>query len=542
MFKERKKFGIIWNMKKITLWIFVAVILALLGFLVVQKVLSKNVTVESRAKVVVPKVDFENSGSDETAGTKSEDLNRASFINLSSDETLLESISMDFDGDGHEDQISAVKTPATTFISLIIAIFDAETSTYIRKATIPTKISQVKTFTCISMDVTGNHKKELVYQGFVENGNSVLQILSGRTNHEELSIETIADFEVEGTIYIQQIDRDESYELGQARGASFPIWVSATEEKAGTNQFDQLQTIYNYSESEKKYIQTSQTRVPQSRLEQRELRRIQDGTVKTFANFLDGIWYKTENPSAMRYIYFDYQNKEIVFLYEDSEEVYSWNNSTIRRNGIYLSTVNSSIENLQRRFDITLVSTDTVRLKLQDDVRMLITESSLWDGTYKKMQTTRQASSEKKNDEFLKALEGKEKWESSEGFEFTFENADFLIKTPTFNEKGILSTISIAGTELLQFRTSERTPVMDETENGFVIVDPNYKNSNNILFGTYLPEYKLVTSAQSATKKQKARSAIYDKNTIILSPVRTSPTGFFKTDGKQIILKAPLEN
>ena len=123
-----------------------------------------------------------------------------------------------------------------------------------------------------------------------------------------------------------------------------------------------------------------------SRIAARELARIQDGTVETFADFLDGLWYKTSSAqSGIRYLFFDHAQKEVIFLYDDTEEVYAWEDSNLRRSGIYITTTNKSITNMQRRCDISLAGIDEVRIHIIDDVRMIIKENNLWDGSYRKM-------------------------------------------------------------------------------------------------------------------------------------------------------------
>ena len=366
------------------IFLLVAAFLALLFF-------SRNLFVKdnsiSRARVVIPVV-----GSHDASGKHdeySDSLLQTPFIQLSSGETLVGTLEMDIDGDGYDDQVNMVKTAASPYIVLIVALYDSKTGSYTRSNYIATQITQMKTFACTSIDVIGNHKNSLVYQGVTDSGNVVLKIFMGRRNSDgDFLLDEIGDFEADGTIFIQQTPRSESYELSQTKGESFPVWVYTSEQKnAGSSspQLDQIQTMYEWSEEKASYVVSKTIRVAGNRVVAKELARIQDGTVATFGRFLDGLWYKTDNVGkSIRFISFDYQNSEIIFEYEDSEEVYSWLNSNLRRNGIYFSAVNKSIENLQRRFDISLISTDEIRIKLQDDVRMLINESTQWDGNYKK--------------------------------------------------------------------------------------------------------------------------------------------------------------
>ena len=364
----------------------------------------------------------------------------------------------------------------------------------------------MRTFACTSLDVLGNHKNSLVYQGITDSGKVVLKIFEGGYNAKgEFLLHLIGDFEADGTIFIQQTPRTESYELSQTRGATFPVWVYTSEQKNGetdSSQLDQIQTMYDWNEIERKYTVVRTLRVAGNRVAQRELARIQDGTVSTFGNFLDGLWYKTENSGkSIRYISFDYPNSEIIFEYEDSEEVYSWLNSTLRRNGIYFSAVNKSIENLQRRFDISLVSTDEIKIKLQDDVRMLINESTLWDGNYKKF-TSRGVSEPppSKELECINRLIKQESWETSDHTVVKFTDSTYSATNKNSYDYGRFTTNNVSDVVLLQFRSVHEVP----------------------FFGhSYLPCF--------ASEK--------DRDTVLLQSVVLSPEGFYKEVTPPLVLK-----
>lgn len=458
----------------------------------------------SRAKVVVPIVG--NPESEQKSSDYSDGLEHTSFIQLSNGETLVGTLEMDIDGDGADDQINMIKTTSSPYIVLIVGLYDSKTGTYTRSNYLATQITQMKTFACTSMDVIGNHKNSLVYQGVTDSGNVVLKIFEGtRNKNGEFVLKPIGDFEADGTIFIQQTPRPESYELSHAKGESFPVWVYTSDTKnlgSDSSQLDQIQTMYEWSEVEHAYIATKTLRVSGNRVAAKELARIQDGTVASFGKFLEGLWYKTENTgSKIRYISFDYANSEIIFEYEDSEEVYSWLKSTLRRNGIYFSAVNKSIENLQRRFDISLVSTDEIKIKLQDDVRMLINESTQWDGNYKKFTAreperavaTLQA-------ECIARLIEQENWESNDHTVLKFSETNYVATGKTSYDSGRFTTNEITGCTLLQFRSVHEVPFFKEN---------------------YLPSFQ----------SEK------DRDTILLNPVVISPEGFYKEQNAPLVLK-----
>lgn len=483
------------------IFVLTAALLALLFFS--RNLFVKNTSI-SRARVVIPLV----GAVDEKTQTNeySDGLEQTSFIQLSNGETLVGTLEMDIDGDGADDQINMVKTASSPYIVLIVGLYEPKTGSYVRSNFIATQITQMKTFACTSMDVLGNHKNALVYQGITDSGNVVLKIFMGSRNRAgEFLLSPIGDFEADGTIFIQQTPRSESYELSQTKGESFPVWVYTSEQKkinSESSQLDQIQTMYSWNEDEQAYVATKTLRVSGNRIAAKELARIQDGTVATFGKFLDGLWYKTENTgSSIRYISFDYSNAEIIFEYEDSEEVYSWLKSTLRRNGIYFSAVNKSIENLQRRFDISLVSTDEIKIKLQDDVRMLINESTQWDGNYKKFVSRDvKKESKTKQSECIERIISQGTWETNDSTILKFADGAYTANGKTSYDSGRYTDNEIAGSTLLQFRSLHEVPFFK---------------------GSYIPAFQ----------SEK------DKDTVLLYSAVISPEGFYQESVPPLVLK-----
>ena len=292
------------------------------------------------------------------------------------------------------------------------------------------------------MDLNGEHRTSLVYQGFAENGDSIIKAYFISNWNNNFSLRKIVDLRGDGTIFIQQVDRYDAYERSKANGASFPIWVY-TSDTENENSTDQLQIQYEWSQEEYKYVKTKTIRVAGNRIAAKELAKIQDGTVGTFANFLEGLWYMTESDgTGIRYLFFNYGAKEIIFFKDDTEEVYKWAHSNIRRNGMYLSTINQEIENLQRRVDISLKSTEEIHVRIQDDVRMRISESTVWDGDYKKTNQNLYKSklrSKNKKMDFARNLEKVVSWKTSEGLVVKFVDGKYTVSGDTVSEEGVYS-------------------------------------------------------------------------------------------------------
>lgn len=498
-------------MKRIIPVIFVLVA-GCLAFLFFSQNLFVQKNSFTRAKVVIPMVE---NAEDEKNADYDEDTAGNSFILLANDETLLSTVEADLDGDGNDDQINIVKTFKSPYIMLVIGLFDSVSGTYQRTNYIATNVVQVRTFACTGMDVTGDHKNELVYQGVLENGKMILKILSGHKNQNNAFVfSVIGDFESEGTVFVQQEGRSEAYEMNQSAGVSYPVWVYSSEEGSS----DQIQTMYGWNESSGTYEEVRTVRIAGSRIAARELAKIQDGTVSSFGKFLDGLWYKTENSGTrIRYLFFDYANSEIIFQSEDSEEVYSWLNSNLRRSGIYFSAVNKSIENLQRRFDISLVNLDEISVRIQDDVRMMISESNVWDGNYKKF-VSNGISKEKKDSggEVIDTLKSVSSWQTSDGTVINFSENNYNVTSKDSYDSGRYTRNKISESTLIQFRSEKKLPYFA---------------------GSYLPSFFKTTVQSKDSKGRISEKVSVDKETVTLQSVVLSPDGFYTEQIPPLVLK-----
>ncbi len=494
--------------KKLTLAVFIVLFLALLAFYIAHKIFYHPEQEKTSATVVLPQLNSEDGRTSADSSLLAEENTLVSLVPLESDETLLSIVSMDFDGDGYDDQVNSIKTVNSPYISLLVGLYNPALSSYERKAVIATEVTQVRTFSYTGMDLTGDHRTALIYQGFAENGDSILQAFFITRVAGRFSLKKIAEFRSDGTIFVQQLDRYDAYDRSHAKGDSFPIWVYSSD-TTRPNSVDQLQTRYDWNADEGKYVQGTQIRVAGSRIAAKELSRIQDGTVKTFAKFLNGLWYKTVNQNSERlYLFFDYENSEVIFFNREAEEVYKWIHSNIRRNGIYLSVVNQNVENLQRRINISLINVDQIYVRSQDDLRMPISESNVWDGDYKKVVS--EAVFEKNDESLISAsqiiseLEKAPAWKTSEGNLVKFENGTIVVKTDSSSDSGIYTALDANKSPFIQFRT----------------------NSNI----AWLKETYLVSFGTSLSSKNSG------KNTVVLQPYLVQANGIYPLNKRTVVL------
>ncbi|MCR5614105.1 pallilysin-related adhesin [Treponema sp.] len=508
-------------MKKIipAIFVVIAAVLATVFFSrrTISKTSSENVpslvTADSQEKKIT---------SEDHNVTIVEENTPTSFLTLKSDETLLSSMGIDLNGDNLDDEILITKTIANPNLKIVIGIYNPNTKVYVRAAEIRTEVTQFRSFSYNGLDITGEHKTALVYQGFTENGSSVLQMYFCNGTADNFSLTKIGDFKSDGTIFIQQYNRTDTYELSVSSGKSFPVWVYSSDTSAGAGALSQIQTEYDWSAAAHRYVEVRQIKVTGRNLAAKELAKIQDGTVKTFADYLNGLWYQTSSEdNTIRYIFFDYESSEVIFLSGDTQEVYTWLSSTLYKNGIYLSTANISIENLGRRFAVTLTDIDQVRIRAYDDVRMHIGADNLWDGQYKKLNDAKAFLAQEKEttdaDEIVATMEDTSLWYTSDGANVVFKGDSYSISTENFNETGVFVLSMINGQTIIQF---------------------NPRESMRYIGDTYIIGFKEVP--RSVRLRNGKTRTVYDKDkkTIVLKPAVLMASSVNETSGKIILLNA----
>lgn len=506
--------------------IFILIALLLAGtFFLTKKYNSNKDNSLNRAKIITPKSASSSDNSPEQKLSSSEAEKYETFVPLLTGETLISTLTVDINNDGYDDEAVVVRVNSSPNLYIVQGIYDPETGNYSRCTAIPTTFTKTRTFTYTSMDLIGDHSRALIYHGVDDSGHYIMQIFLCKQNHGVYEMECIGDFITDGTVFIQQTERSESYELSLSKGESYSVWVyetEKTEKKEGEEEktlpasgANQIQKEYKWDASTERYTLAREIKVTAGRLAAAELSKIQDGTEETFASFLNGLWYKTSNTDGnIRYLYFNYDNREIIQFYGDIQEVYEWENSKLMHNGIYITTVNADIMNLHRRFNISLAGIDEIRLSLRDDVNLAISGNTMWDGSYKKISSQASFDSAKSFSSIEKTVEELKKgngWTSADTLiTLKFEDDSYLLQTNNLTETGVY-TGSLVGTyNVIQFRSDSAVPFMGD--------------AYAIEFGT-----KTVTET---IKKKTVEKVVTDFDTIILTPVKITPTDCFATEGK----------
>ena len=481
----------------------------------------------TRAKIVTPKSSTATVSGNDSKNTSFESEKYETFVPLYSGETLISTLTIDINNDGYDDEVIIVRKATSQNLWVVAALIDPDTGLYERLDPIETEFTRTRTFSYTGMDVIGEHKNALIYQGLADNGNYVMKIYLCTEESRHNKLINIGDFACDGTVFIQQTERSESYELALSKGESFSVWVyksdkPAAEAGAGGSDsqqnsaaLNQIQQEYKWNPGSQKYELAREINVTAGKLMAKELSRIQDGTVETFGAFLNGLWYKTSNSDGnIRYMYFDFGSNEIIQLYKDIQEVYEWEDSKLRHNGIYLTAVNADIMNLHRRFDIALVNVDEIKITLRDDINLIINENTQWDGNYKKMSL--QSSFDEnpdfeKTNEFAREIRKGDVWNTADALiSVNFSDYTYSVKTNSLTETGVYIISKVGAYNIISFRSDYPNSIFRE----------NY----SIVFGT--------KTVSETVKRKTVEKVVTDYDTIMLSPVKVTSTDCFAVEGK----------
>lgn len=334
------------------------------------------------------------------AATESERMK----INLDDGEIAVAILSEDFDKDGSQEQVIAYRNllKENNPIYLTYIDYQEDTKLYNRVWSGPSAAVRPGTVSLFTQDLTGDRSACIVLTGMNSSGEHTMTVfkvtkkfIPAASGAPDAAISKIADIRIDGTISIIETERTQAYQLGLTNGASFDI-RGRGRDTSSSNEFDQIEITYSYNPGLGRYVQKTVNHIPGAQVETARLRRLLSGNTTEFEQFISGLWYRATPDMSInnsQYIYFDTNGREIIFYDRSTQQVYKWLSSTSTRYGLYVSSQNISVTTLRRVMDIELESIDSIRVKVFEDVRMKITLSAPWDGSYRK------SASLKKSDE-----------------------------------------------------------------------------------------------------------------------------------------------
>ena len=329
--------------------------------------------------------------------------------------------------------------------------YDSSLRAYRRMWDMPLLASRADTISIYSQDLIGDRNNCIVVTGMNAQNEYTMTIFrrtAGQRNYRK-----IAELQIAGSIVIREASRTLAYQQGISRGRSYDIAAYGHDPRSA-NLLDQIETIYSFNPASQQYEQSSVTRIPGSQHEQRRLRELLGGSPGVFENFIHGLWYYVSPRGTVdtkQYLYFDPAGKEVIFFGDEAQQVFSWLVSTPTRYGLYIRSQNISISTLLRFIDIELESMDRLKIRVTEDVRLKITISTTWDGSYRRAGAAAAANNEtQKVTEAADAL-----YDSSWGRLQFFSTGEYTITQGGNIRKGRYVFFNVEGTDLLEMRPDD---------------------------------------------------------------------------------------
>jgi hypothetical protein len=444
------------NFKVFTILVFVLTALGIATLLFLPKDLFFPANGEiSQTRVVIPQNTGLGGGSPELLDNQNLGEVSAAKVLFAENESVISIVTRDFDGDSREEQIIAyrnlqeIDTPV--FITYVEP--DEKTGTYERMWTAPTAATRPNSLILYIEDLVGDGGFCVLASGMNGAGEQTLTVFrkngpaAGLVPEEVFS--KIAEFIIEGSIAVQDMPRSREYQQG-VRGRSLAISTYGRDYESA-NMLDQIETAYTYNPVNGLYEQSRMTKIPGRQIEQRRVSELLNSP-GSFEAFIDGLWSHTTDDGRDQYVYFNTANSEVVFYVNNTEEVFTWQESNPTRYGLHIIGRNISLSKLRCTINIELESLDSIRLRVFRDAYLRTGPGAVWDGSYRKVQTITTAAGETRTAPYV---EGSYRDEDGE-IVFSKDGSYELTGTASeIAQKGKYVFFNMGGEEFLEFRPSD---------------------------------------------------------------------------------------
>jgi hypothetical protein len=229
-----------------------------------------------------------------------------------------------------------------------------------------------------TLDMLGDHSTSILLSGLSDSGEHTLSVFRKNPlplgeGEEPFSI--LAELVADGSIVISDMGEGESHRIR-----------ALSRDPASANILDQIELVFAYNPATRLYEELSRMRIPGAQVEGQRVAEIL-ANAGAFERFAAGLWYLAAPEGGIdysQYVYFDPIAREIIFSAGGSQQIFRWQNSSLTRNGISISSQNLLVSTLRRIVDVELESLDSIRLRVLEDLRSHTWGNTHWDGSYRK--------------------------------------------------------------------------------------------------------------------------------------------------------------
>jgi hypothetical protein len=438
----------------------------LLVFRPLDRILPQKDREQRQTRIIIPwetGADVRNDSTDVERMAYEDNINTR--IALGDGEIMVAVLTQDFDGDPGEEQIIAYRNllEMENPIYLAYVDYDEKDRLYKRIWDAPTAATRPGTISLYTSDLIGDRGICVLLTGMNGLGEHTMTIFRRNSQFQpngapsspegaDQPFNKIAELRIDGSISIQETERSQAYRFGISGGQSFTIAAYGRDYESD-NILDQVEATYTFNPGNGLYERRKITRVPGSQIEQLRLRELLSGKPGVFEDFINDLWYFVGPEGTLdvrQYIYFDPSGRELIFYGDETQQVFSWLNSSPTRYGLYISSQNISVTTLRRFLDIELESLDSIKVKIFEDVRLKIGVSASWDGSYRRAETARIETAVSPLNPYVDAV-----YNSSMGKIQFFKDGNYELSAGGTAKKGRYAFFRAGGEELLELRAEE---------------------------------------------------------------------------------------
>jgi hypothetical protein len=407
----------------------------------------------SQTRVVIPQNTGLGGGSPELLDNQNLGEVSAARVSFAENESVISIVTRDFDGDSVEEQIIAYRNLQEIDTPIFITYVgpDEKTGEYSRIWTAVTATTRPNSLILYIEDLVGDGGFCVLASGMNGAGEQTLTVfrkngLVPGSDSEEV-FGKIAEFIIEGSIAVQELRRSRDY---QEPGQSLAISTYGRDYES-SNMLDQIETTYTYNPVNGLYEQSRMVKIPGRQIEQRRVSELLNSP-GSFEEFIDGLWSHTMDDGQNQYVYFNTANSEVIFYINNTEEIFSWQESNPTRYGLHIIGRNISLAKLRCTINIELESLDSIRLRVFRDAYLRTGSGVVWDGSYRKVQTIKTAVDEKRTTPYMEGSYRDEDGGITFSKDGSYELAGTDVET---TQKGKYVFFNIGDEEFLELRPTE---------------------------------------------------------------------------------------
>ncbi len=397
-------------------------------------------------------------------------------IPIDRDYSIIQIVNKDIDLDEPDEQI-ILAGPAndnTKKVKLYIADYDISLKKNIEIFSAEISNLILKSASIEFEDITGDHNSEIIIHGIDSKGIQFFEIyrlIASKNANHNLTIDKIFSKQADGFFEIKRFSRSSEYTNNRNNNESYNIEV---QKKNPEDDKSIIKEIYKWNSSSSLFVLNNAEKIKITAVSDEKLQKLYGGSVSDSLQFLNGSWYKINNPDGKpthnmdEIIIINILDNSIMFYSNAIIESYTWKYPPIKYNGyrLYFNRIkNDLIQTIFYPLVVNINSMESIKVEIKGNDR--------WGGTYTQLTSTLQHVLTDKSKENILESEIKIKglYKSNLDSEITFDYPKYTLKKDNKETMGIYTIFNLYGEQILEMKEIQ--------SNGIIKDKKSYKLSYN---------------------------------------------------------------